>query len=687
VSIQCATAFKEHRADVVARLIDGNGRPRQNRFDDPPEVFRQRTAEGLDLLVKHLEGNDGFGALYAGQRNCELFRLEASPQENLDTARRAIDDDKVILRSFLEPRVAEQVLSEFERTYDEVTAALTTEAKHHVRTLFVGDCFLSEILAFAVGPLMEQGLSIEPFPINPRDPGQLRQQLASLATKTFDVVFFSPFTHARLAELDAVADPKNAFISADKRKALVDSIIEQTKALLDELSSRVECPIFIHNAGLVPRSGGPVKAIGRLALTHRVRNYAGRRINPWLAEYVSTRNASTFQHLFVLDEDAIAQKFGRARLGRFLNASEFQHATVLSRHIAMEYHWRIRAVAQLLGKKLVICDLDNTLWDGVIGEGAVTHFADRQTSLKRLKDHAGIVLSIASKNEPANVRFDGGVLALSDFVAPQISWNPKASAVGKIKSTLNLQTRHMVFIDDRTDERAMVSDAFPDILTLDACDPESWRMIELWGAMAFGSSDVDRTRMYQEQALRDAELQPAAESDGERDLAALEKLGLKISIGAAKKSDLKRVSELINRTNQWNLTGSRTTYEQIRGLSEAADAHILVASAADRFGDMGTVCVAIVTETGGQAEISAFVLSCRVFGYGVESAMLKEIARRCSVGSRCSSLVGHFKSNAQNHPCRNMYPDHGFVNDGQGTRWVSTSALPEVPWAEIRVGD
>lgn len=687
MSTASARALQKHRDDVVARLIAGESHPRENRFDDPPEIFVQRTAEGLDLLIKHLDGKEGFGALYAGQRNGEIFRLESPMDENLNAARRAIGQDKTQLRDFLQSQVSLEALTEFEHAFDNVTRGLVTRAKHHVRTLFVGDCFIGEILAFLIDPLMREGLSIEPFPINPRDPGQLKATLSGMATKQFDAIFFSPFTHARLAEMEVLMDPKRPLTPAPELDALVSSILDQTRALLDAMANRFECPIFVHNAGMVPRALGTAKAYGRLALTHRARSYAGKRINRWVSDYISLRNSNTFQHLFLIDEEAMVENNGRANLGQFLNASQFQHATVLSQFVAKEYFARICAVGHLLGKKLVICDLDNTLWDGVIGEGAVTHFADRQTSLKHLKEQCGVVLSIASKNEPSNVRFEGGVLGLQDFVAPQISWSAKVTAIAKIKSTLNLQTRHMVFIDDRADERSLVQEAFPDVLTLDACDPHSWRMVDIWAALTTGSSDVDRTRMYQEQSLRDSDLQQSSDSQDGQDVESLRKLGLKFRVGQAQKSDLKRVTELINRTNQWNLTGSRTTFEQVRAWSDSGQAHVLVASAADRFGDMGTVCVAVVTKAVEEASIPVFVLSCRVFGYGVESAMLAEIARRAGIGGTRKRLVGQYCSNLQNHPCRNMYADHGFIETEGHYCWDSAPPLPAVSWAQVEAVD
>jgi len=273
---------------------------------------------------------------------------------------------------------------------------------------------------------------------------------------------------------------------------------------------------------------------------------------------------------------------------------------------------------------------------------------------------------------------------MTDFVAPQISWGQKAAAISKIGSTLNLQTRHMVFLDDRPDERALVNEAFPDLLTLDPCDPETWKRIDLWSEMSFGSSDIDRTRLYQEQARRDEYIQATAEADALPNVEALKTLGLKVSIRQAERTDLKRVVELINRTNQWNLCGTRTSLEQVRAWHESSSAQVLVADAADRFGSLGTVCVSVVEEGQESAEILVFVLSCRVFGYGVESAMLREISRRCEIGGRLKLLVGHFRSNAQNHPCWEMYPEHGFAADGEKFRWTGTPQLPEVPRAEVR---
>jgi FkbH-like protein len=636
----------------------------------------------LALLICHLKGAPNRGALYAGQRLSELTELERTREENLRNARLAIQEEAEVYRTALVAHATPEQLAAFEDEFRQLTSGLVTEAQRHLRTLFIGDCLISEILSFVIAPLTNDGISIDPFPINPRQPAQLGEILGKLATKNFDVVFFSPFSHSRTVELEALQDAQRVISSPIHFDSLCDVVIDQTRQLLEELSRRFECPIFVHNGGLVPRGRDTARVAARLLLTYRARRLAARRLNRWLADYIATTNAETFPHFFIIDEEAIVQKIGRLVLGRFLTTSKSQHASVLSQHLALEYRARIATVAHLLGRKLVICDLDNTLWDGAIGEGPVTHFLDRQNSLKQLKERAGVILSIASKNDPTNVHFEGAALAPEDFVAPQITWDHKRKSIAKIQSALNLQTRHMIFLDDRPEERAAIQAAYPDILTLDPNQPQTWESIELWNAMAFGSSNVDRTRLYQEQALREAMLD-APGGTVATDYATLKELGLRIAIRNAKRTDLRRVAELINRTNQWNLCGTRTTYEQILAWHNSDEFDILVADVDDRFGEMGTVCVSIVATSDERAEIPVFVLSCRAFGYGIETAMLREVERRCRIGIQRKVLIGHYRSTGQNHPCRNMYTDHGFALANGVFCWAGAPPLPKVPWAEL----
>jgi FkbH-like protein len=681
---RCANKLRKHRSSIVKALIAGTKEPRINLLGESEQVFEARVTDSLDMLIRHVEGKRGFGALYAGERMFELFRPERSRDENMDLTRRSVEEDRLILHNFLEPLASAEELSAFEHAYKSATSGLGSQGTRHARTLIIGDCLTVEIASFLLAPLMAEGISFDPYPINSRDPVQLRQILDNLAQQEYDGIFFSPFSHARLPEVKELLKPANSFMPRAQLTAMVDSILEQTRPLLDYLSNRFDSPIFVHNAALIPRSRSILKVATLSMLTSRIATYARRRINQWLSDYVALHNSSAFQHMFVLDENEIAEQ-NRFFFGRYLHTSPFQHATNLSQKLADEYLLRIRVIADLLHKKLVIYDLDNTLWHVPIGEGAVTHFKDRQAILKKLKDHGGIVLSIASKSNRTDVHFTGGLLSRNDFVAPQIGENQKSDAIKAIERTLNLQTKHMIFLNESADERALVNEALPDILTLDAADPSVWKRLDLWADLIHGSSDLDRTRLYQEQALRDASIEVTSAPDFPPDGDALKMLGLVITVRSAEKRDLKRVTELINRTNQWNLCGARTSLEQIRNWHASDHAQVLIASAADRFGDMGVVCVSVVTMHAGRAEIPIFVLSCRVFGYGVETAVLNEIIRRCAVGKQKTTLVGHYRSTNQNHSCRNMYVDHGFEQVGGNFVWTGSTSVKAVRWAEIRV--
>src|SRR5262249_36265399 len=141
----------------------------------------------------------------------------------------------------------------------------------------------------------------------------------------------------------------------------------------------------------------------------------------------------------------------------------------------------------------------------------------------------------------------------------------------------------------------------------------------------------------------------------------LSRLGLKATIRAAGRNDLKRIVELVNRTNQFNLNGTRTSFREAVAWIASPDRRILVIDGADKFGQMGLICVALVEITPGAVRIPAFVLSCRVFGYGFETAMLGAIHRlgRSARGDGGPSrIVGLSCETPLNGPCRDMYLSH-----------------------------
>jgi FkbH-like protein len=368
-------------------------------------------------------------------------------------------------------------------------------------------------------------------------------------------------------------------------------------------------------------------------------------------------------------------------LGRVYFDSYAFHPTRIGVELGRNLYFQaIYASAFLTTKKVVVCDLDNTLWDGAIGEGAVTHYKERQTVLKGLRNR-GVLLSINSKNDPKNVHWRGAVLQPDDFVATQINWDSKVSNLAAIRDELNLKVKDFVFIDDRPDELERIQNAFPEILTFNATQLETWKVLSYWQNSLSSEQGEDRTKLYHERVRREDFLNGLAQNlaPQEDETDAFAKLQLSVRIEDVTRSGLKRAAELINRTNQFNLSGSRTTVRELEnGLG--TDHWVISAAASDKFGSMGVVGVMRVDRKTDRLEIPVFVLSCRVFGFGIEYALLNAVKRLAPGGHL---IVGHYRETQSNQPCRQLYPASGFNWDNG--RWLAAvGQLPPDPaWLAV----
>jgi FkbH-like protein len=316
----------------------------------------------------------------------------------------------------------------------------------------------------------------------------------------------------------------------------------------------------------------------------------------------------------------------------------------------------------------------------VIGEGAVQHFLDRQQTLAELKGR-GVLLSINSKNDPANVDFKGAALRYEDFVAPQINWEPKTKNMANIAAMLNLKTQDFIFIDDRPDELERMRETFPEMVLLNACEPATWKWMSDWKRHLTAGEGEDRTKLYHERAAREEflaeERKPDADAEDER--AALERLGISVKLETVPKAGLKRATELINRTNQFNVAGSRTTLEALQsGLGE--DHWVVTATASDKFGDMGVVGVMRVDRNAEGLSVPIFVLSCRVFGMGIEYALLNSVRE---LAEPDADLVGHYRETQHNKPGRSLYEKSGLRWNGAEWEGRVGDLPPDPEWLKV----
>lgn len=537
-------------------------------------------------------------------------------------------------------------------------AALFSEAPtRQLDVLMVGDCLHLDIVSFLIEPMARAGIAIAPHFITDKNAVGVAAKIRKLRERAFDVVFYSPFTYENGLNFPPLLNVNRETLASGARASAVASMFEEVETVARALAMTFSAPIFVHNSAVLSRHTGTLRQAVRRVISSPLRVRLRNRIDAGVDDLISRLNAETFPHLHKLDETSKLRSAREEELGEYLHHNGLQHPARLGMMLAQDYALALETVAHLFRKKLLACDLDNTLWEGEIGEGAVRHYADRQALLKRLRDK-GVLLATLSKNDPANVHWEGARLAEDDFVAHNISWSPKALAFPRMEQELNLKRKDFVMLDDRADERALVVEAHPAVRAFDATSARVWEMFALWERMLDDSPEMDRTRMYRDRAQREAEATVLDEDDEAAKAAMFAGLKLKLRIWQAGRKDLQRATELVNRTNQFNTTGARVSFAQMLEWSESQDHRVYLAAMSDRFGDMGVISVLAADASGSGIEIPVFVLSCRVFGYEAETALLGELKRWAVSLDR--PLRGEIIPTAVNGPCRDVYDDNGF---------------------------
>lgn len=650
----------------------------QDRADQVATHF----AAFCDYAVQYFERGDvTFKHLFIGEAVKSLYQPASDVRSASERAHQVLQAQRESLNALLMRDASAPALALLDQFLADVQQVLSRDAPKVQKILLVGDCLFLDIIPFVVAAALEEGIRLMPEYVTSKNPVVLRDELRKASENRFDLVFFSPFSYEFSPAFSQLSHWRNALLSESKAREIADEAIAEAVKTIDLMADLFDCPIHVHNWSAVIREESEAKRLVKLKATAKLRAAAKAQVNESLARHVQARNDASFQHLFLLDENAMVQQVGELEAGEFFYRTMLQHPAKLGQILAREYLDILFVSAWLLKKKVVVCDLDNTLWDGVIGEGAVTHFHDRQRILLMLKKK-GVVLAVNSKNDPLNVHWRGGSLSEDDFVASAISWNPKIEGMKRIQAALNLKMKDYVFVDDREDERALMHMTYPDIVCMDATLPGTWRRFALWASMLEEDLEMDRTLMYKQREERKAFVKEEVATEEER-TAMFAALGLKLTILKARSQDLKRVSELINRTNQFNLEGSRVTLKEVTDWHQSSNHLIVLGQTSDRFGDMGTTCVAAVHFDGDEMRLLPFVLSCRVFGYGIERGVMNHL-RRIATERGVKRIVGRYVKTPHNAPCKDFLAENGFVENGAD--WLLMTDGVEVAdphWLEI----
>jgi len=293
-----------------------------------------------------------------------------------------------------------------------------------------------------------------------------------------------------------------------------------------------------------------------------------------------------------------------------------------------------------LARKCLVLDCDNTLWGGIIGEDGLDgiglgpdwpgrEYVEFQRAVLELFGQ-GVILAINSKNNRDDVmqvirEHPHMVLREEHFAGMQINWEAKPINMRRLAEEINIGLDSLVFVDDNPVERQMMRDMLPEVAVVDLPENPSLyartlRETNEFVRLFLTDEDRSRGRIYAEQRHRD-ELQKTAGSMEDF----LRGLQTVVTIRLAEPSDVKRASQLTQRTNQFNLTTRRYSEAEVSAMIESDDWRVHVLGARDKFGDNGTVGLALVAVEGDTWRIDTFLMSCRVIGRQIEDALVDRI--------------------------------------------------------------
>lgn len=338
-------------------------------------------------------------------------------------------------------------------------------------------------------------------------------------------------------------------------------------------------------------------------------------------------------------------------------------------------------------KKGFVLDLDNTLWGGIIGDDGVENIVigeevaggEAYIEFQRyLKEHKklGVILNIDSKNDEKNalagLNHPNSILKKDDFIDIKANWMSKDKNFLDIASDLSLGTDSLLFIDDNPAERHIVTEQLKDVVAPEIGQIHEYiQNIDRGGyfeTTILSEDDEKRNEMYKENLDR-FKYQSSFKDYNEYLLS----LNMVAIIRPFEDMHLARISQLINKTNQFNLTTKRFTQSEIENISKDKNYITIFGKLEDRFGDNGIVSLIIGKVRSDELDIILFLMSCRVLKRDMEYAMMDELVK-CAKEKGVNRIFGYYFPTKKNSMVKDFYKDEGFTKvsedrDGK-TTWM-----------------
>lgn len=530
-----------------------------------------------------------------------------------------------------------------------------------LRVAVTGNSTLGALVPHLVGNAAAAGLVAD---VRVGDFGQYREQLLTAGSGTDR---FGPQLTLCVLDAYAVVDEIGVPWTADTVARTLDRKLAEIRTLVAAFTAHPDPGLLVLNTIPLPR------VLAHQLIDYRSRAVLGaawRRFNATLLDLGQQIPGVLCLDLEVLADDGPLAAdprlavYARQRLPETAFAAYANEVVHLGRN--------------LLGRtrKCLVLDLDGTLWGGILaedgvagielgGDGEGAAFQYLQRVVKQLGSQ-GVLLAVCSKNDADEVGAalagrPGMELRAEDFVAVAANWRPKPDNLAELAAALNLGTDSFVFVDDSDFECAFVRDRCMDIAVVHADGDPAGRVAALLADGWFTTrmlTDADRTRgeSYRTEAERHTFL--SGFSSLQDYLAALH---LQVHLGPATRADLPRLAQLTQRTNQFNLSAERLDLNEVTARAEGAGTAAYSIAARDRFGEQGIVGAVFtsVADDGTTLVIDNFLLSCRVFSRGIESACLSELLRSAQRrGFR--QVLARYRPTARNAKVAEFYPQHGF---------------------------
>lgn len=446
---------------------------------------------------------------------------------------------------------------------------------------------------------------------------------------------------------------------------LVSKEISRFTLMWESLRSKYKCPIIQNNFD---------RPNYRLLGNRDIWDYRGRsnfvfKLNEKIYDYANQHDS-----FYVNDLDYVISHFGLDNRKEALYWNMYKYAINIEAIPFLAFNLS-NIIKSIYGKnkKLLALDLDNTLWGGVIGDDGVNGIAigpevprgqvysEFQHYCKELKD-IGVVLAINSKNEYNNailgLKHPDSILAVDDFVSIKANWDPKNLNLKVMADELSLGTDSFVFIDDNPAERDIVRKSFPTMGVPDTSEVEDFiRYLDSSGyfeVTVFSNEDFHKTEMYHAKAKAMQDIDTFSNYDDY-----LESLEMKAIISDFDKIYVQRISQLTNKSNQFNLTTLRCSEEDIQKIQDDEKYVCLAGRLIDKFADNGLITVVFAEQIDDCLHIREWLMSCRVLKRDMEKVMMNALFA-VAKEKRINKIVGYYYSTPKNSMVSQFYASMGF---------------------------